>query len=96
MSSRKQTLVQLNDRLVDLLDQRAQRAGESRSAVIRGILEEALESESENEISRRIRAGYRRIPQAQSSDEWGDLDRWTQESTRRSLAATAAEEKEPW
>lgn len=67
---RTQTMVQLTDSLVELLDREAARRGISRSALIRDLLEEALRDEREAELSRRIVEGYTRIPPG-LPDEWG-------------------------
>ncbi|MGH9183641.1 MAG: CopG family transcriptional regulator [Acidimicrobiales bacterium] len=56
--TRTQTLVQLNDTLLALLDQRAAKRGVSRSQVIREAVEAYLGSDYESEISRQILAGY--------------------------------------
>lgn len=70
--ARVQTMVQLSQELVELLDREAARQGLSRSALIRGVLEDSLMDEREAEIGRRIVAGYQRIPPG-TPDEWGDL-----------------------
>jgi len=67
--ARVQTMVQLSDDLVRMLDGEAARRGLSRSAVIREVLEESLADERAAEIGRRIAEGYRRIPPA-TPDEW--------------------------
>ncbi len=92
MSSRAQTLVQLSDELLELLDRRASARGISRSALIRELLLVGLERDRSAEISRRIVDGYRRTPQETAGDAWGDLDAWTQANARRNLAGLAAEE----
>lgn len=81
--TRTQTLVQLDDRLVSLLDQRASREGLSRSALVRMALEAFLGEDLEAEVDRAIVAGYRAMPPPEPS---GDL-----------LALAAASiEAEPW
>ncbi len=92
MSTRAQTLVQLSDDLLELLDRRASARGVSRSALIRDLLLEGLASDRSSEISRRIADGYRRVPQETARDAWGDLDAWTATNARRNLAERAAEE----
>ncbi len=82
---RTQTLVQLTDELVALLDQRAARQRRSRSDLIREALERFLAEDAEAEVSQQIVEGYRRIPQ-----EDDDLEA----SARR--AARDAIEEEPW
>jgi hypothetical protein len=69
--ARIQTLVQLSDDLVELLDREAGRRGVSRSALIRDLLEDALRDEREAEIDRRIVEGYTRVPPV-VLDEWGE------------------------
>ncbi len=96
MAERTQTLVQLTDELVELLDRRAARDGLSRSALIRELLRAALQDEGSAEISRRIADGYARAPQRDGHDAWGDLTRWTEANRRRNLAALAEEEEVPW
>lgn len=68
--ARTQTLVQLNDELLSLLDERAARERRSRSTLIREALEEYLRDERRMEASRRIVEGYRRIPQTDDEDAW--------------------------
>jgi predicted transcriptional regulator len=97
--ARTQTMVQLTDDLVDLLDQEAARRGASRSAVIRDILESALAEHREAELGRRIAEGYRRIPPG-TPDEWGSLDDMSDHATADLLARLDREEAEaglePW
>lgn len=68
--ARKQTLVQLSEELVALLDQRAAREGKSRSAVIR----EAINAHISDEIERQYVEAYRRMPQTDEEVGWQDLD----------------------
>lgn len=96
MAVRTQTLVQLTDQLVELLDRRAAMRGLSRSALIREVLEDALREDRGAEVSRRIAEGYRRVPQESARDAWGDLDAWSETNTRRNLAALAFEEETRW
>ena len=69
--ARQQTLVQLTDELVALLDQRAAQSGRSRSDLIREAIERYLEDDREAAISRAIVEGYTRIPQ--EDDPWADV-----------------------
>ena len=92
--ARIQTLVQLTDELVALLDRRAAAEGVSRSKLIRDLLGQALTEEREAELSERIVAGYSRAPQSDGGDEWGDLNAWSDLNTSRNLAALSAEEAE--
>lgn len=80
---RQQTLVQLTDDLVALLDERAEREGVSRSQLIRSVLESFLAEDRRRAIDEAIVEGYRRVPP-------GELDAWAEASARRSIAA------EPW
>ncbi len=96
MAERTQTLVQLTDELVELLDRRAAGRGLSRSALIREVLKEALKEDRDAEISRRIVEGYRRVPQESARDAWGDLDAWGETNARRNRAALRLEEGTAW
>ena len=69
---RTQTLVQLNDTLLAMLDQRAAKRGLSRSQLIREAIEAHLSDDHEAEISAQIIAGYERTPQS-TPDDWGDM-----------------------
>ena len=66
---RRETLVQLSDELVDLLDRRARELGTSRSALIRRAVERFLSDAVREDIDRRIIEGYTRYPQ---EEVWGD------------------------
>lgn len=92
-------MVQLTEELRELLDHEAARRGMSRSAVIREALTLYLTESSEAVISRRIVEGYTRIPQA-TPDEWGDLEKHGDVSTRELLQRLNEEERaeghEPW
>jgi metal-responsive CopG/Arc/MetJ family transcriptional regulator len=81
--ARRQTLVQLSDELLALLDERAARTGRSRSEVIRAAVERELAAERAAAVDAAIVEGYERIPQSEN-------DRWAETSARRSIAA------EPW
>lgn len=96
MGARTETLVQLTDDLVRQLDRHAARAGVSRSALIRQLLESALADDWRAEASRRLVEGYTRQPQRDGRDAWGDLDAWTETNARRNLAALDEEEDVPW
>lgn len=82
--SRKQTLVQLSQELLDRLDERATREGRSRSSLIRAAIEAHLHDEERDRISREIVAGYERFPETE--EELAEA----QASTRRMI------EEEPW
>lgn len=81
----RQTLLQLTDELVEALDRRAKREGVSRSKLVRDLLDAALSSGAEHD--RAMIEGYRRMPQSDAVDAWGDLDAWTQANARRNMAA---------
>jgi hypothetical protein len=92
-------MVQLTDRLLQLLDRQAARRGISRSALIRTALEEFLSKDQESVVGREIVEGYKRIPPA-TPDEWGDLTQVTDQATVDVLHRLDAEERaeghEPW
>jgi hypothetical protein len=97
--ARTQTLVQLTDELVALLDAEAADRGVSRSALIREILTEHTAAHREELVSRRILEGYRRIPPARP-DAWGDLGEVTDQATVDLLQRLDEEERrdghQPW
>lgn len=88
--ARKQTLVQLTDELVEMLDQRAERERKSRSALIREAVEAHLHDEVEAEISRQIVDGYKRTPQ---TDEEVAVADWYAREANRMLSE---QEDEDW
>lgn len=59
---RIQTLVQLDERLVALLDERAGMRGTSRSALVRQAIEAYLAGDAQGAIDAAILDGYERIP----------------------------------
>lgn len=81
--ARRQTLVQLTDELIALLDERAARTGRSRSELIRSAIERDLAAGREAAIDAAIVEGYERLPQP-------ERDGWADASARRSVA------DEPW
>ncbi|MGH8906571.1 MAG: CopG family transcriptional regulator [Egibacteraceae bacterium] len=97
--ARAQTLVQLNDTLLAVLDQRAARRGVSRSHIIREAVEAYLADDYDSEVTRQIIAGYERIPQS-TPDEWGDPTAFTSATARSLHRRLDAEERaaghEPW
>ncbi len=97
--ARTQTMVQLNDRLLNLLDRHAARRGISRSALIRTALEDFLRKDQEALLGDQIVEGYKRIPPA-CPDEWGDLEQLTDTAAVDVLHRLDAEERasghEPW
>jgi metal-responsive CopG/Arc/MetJ family transcriptional regulator len=80
---RRQTLVQLSDELLALLDERAARTGRSRSELIRTAIERELAADREAAIDAEIVEGYRRLPPP-------ERDAWADAAARRSIA------DEPW
>jgi predicted transcriptional regulator len=97
--ARTQTLMQLTDDLVRLLDEEAAARGISRSALVREVLSDYLASRREAALSQRIVEGYRRIPPARP-DEWGELGELGDHATADLLQRLDAEERrgghEPW
>jgi metal-responsive CopG/Arc/MetJ family transcriptional regulator len=83
LMARTQTLVQLDDGLVALLDQRAARSGASRSALIRQAIEAYLAGDADTAIDEAILAGYGRVPADEPAADVIAL-------------ATASIEAEPW
>lgn len=96
---RTQTLVQLTDDLVALLDEEAAERGVSRSALIREVLADHLAERRHTSVSAAIVAGYKHVPPA-TPDAWGDLTRLTDQATVDLLHRLDAEElrdgHEPW
>ena len=97
--ARTQTMVQLNEELLETLDRAAASRGASRSALIRELLWKGLSGDREREIGEQIAEGYRRIPQGEI-DEWGDLSESSRVATSRVLERLDAEERaagfDPW
>lgn len=81
--ARQQTLVQLTDELLALLDERAARLGKSRSELIRTALEQYLRADRDAAIDAAIVAGYLRVPPPVH-------DPWAAAAAKRSISA------EPW
>jgi len=92
-------MVQLNDELITMLDREAARRGLSRSAVIRGALEDFLRNDRESQLGEQIIEGYKRIP-PETPDEWGDLSKMTDQATVHLLQRLDSEERrqghKPW
>ncbi len=80
--ARRQSLVQLSDALLALLDERAARSGRSRSALIREAVTEYLAADVEASVDARLVAGYRAQPQ--------EPDGWHEVAAREAIAS------EPW
>lgn len=81
---RTQTLVQLTEDLLRLLDERAAREGRSRSALIRDAIETYLHNEQRDRITREIIEGYERIPPTEEEMAWAEKE------------AREAIREEPW
>lgn len=97
--ARTQTMVQLTDELLVLLDDEAARRDLSRSALIREALDGYLAGTRESAVARSIVEGYTRIPPA-TPDEWGNLEAQADRSTTELLQRLDAEERAggrgPW
>jgi predicted transcriptional regulator len=96
MATRTQTMVQLNEELLELLDQRAARAGVSRSQLIREAIEEYLAADWAAAIDRQIVEGYTRMPQGgrHDADEWGDMGSLVTALTADQMRQLNEEERE--
>jgi metal-responsive CopG/Arc/MetJ family transcriptional regulator len=79
--ARTQTLVQLNDDLLERLDAYRAREGRSRSEVVRAAIERYLEADREAEIDRLMVDAYTREP---------PQDLWGEDAAKQLIAA------EPW
>ena len=84
MPMRQQTMVQLTDELVALLDRRAARDGVSRSQVIREAVEAHLRGEAERGRAERFARAYASLPES-------DEELATAHANARNLV-----EEEPW
>ncbi|MGH9243548.1 MAG: CopG family transcriptional regulator [Acidimicrobiales bacterium] len=97
--ARTQTIVQLTDDLIAALDSEAARRGVSRSAIIREAVASHVADRRDEIVTRAIVDGYRRIPPGQP-DEWGDLERLSDQAAIETLQRLEAEERtagfEPW
>lgn len=79
--ARRQTLLQLNDQLLERLDAYRLREGRSRSDVVREAVERYLADDREAEIDRLIVEAYTRNPPE---------DLWREQAAKDLIAA------EPW
>jgi metal-responsive CopG/Arc/MetJ family transcriptional regulator len=77
-------MVQLNDALLEILDQRATETGRSRSDLIREAIEQYYKEDIEAAIDRTMVDGYTRVP---DDDQFDGLA----EANARDLIA-----EEPW
>jgi predicted transcriptional regulator len=97
--ARTQTMVQLSDELLALLDSEAGRRGVSRSALIREAVEHHLAEARSDRVGRAIAEGYRRVPPA-TPDSWGDLEPLADQGTADLLGRLDEEERReglaPW
>jgi metal-responsive CopG/Arc/MetJ family transcriptional regulator len=75
-------MVQLNNTLLEVLDQRAVETGRSRSDLIREAIEQYYKEDIEAAIDRAMVEGYTRVPD--------DVDAFQEDLARRSIA------EEPW
>lgn len=102
MPMRTQTMVQLNEELLELLDSRAARAGVSRSQLIREAIEEFVAADRAAATDRAIVDGYTKKPQGGEFDvdDWGDLNLQMPTLMADQMKSLAAEEHdaghEPW
>jgi metal-responsive CopG/Arc/MetJ family transcriptional regulator len=80
--ARRQVLVQLDDERLALLDERAARSGQSRSALVRAAVDAYLDADAEARIDAQVVAGYEARPQ--------EANRWAEVAARETIAA------EPW
>ena len=90
--ARTQTMVQLNEELLESLDAVAARRGVSRSALIRELVVDGLERSGAAAVGERIADGYRRMPQA-LPDEWGDPVTMADVATEDLLVRLDAEDR---
>ena len=79
-------MVQLNDTLLEVLDQRATETGRSRSDLIREAIEQYYKEDIEAAIDRAMVEGYTRVP----DDDDDEFDALYEDVARRSIA------EEPW
>jgi metal-responsive CopG/Arc/MetJ family transcriptional regulator len=82
--ARTQTLVQLNEALLQRLDERAARERRSRSTLIREAIEVYLRDDIAAEVDRQIAEGYRHQPQTAEENAWAEA------------SAREAIREEPW
>jgi predicted transcriptional regulator len=102
MSARTQTMVQLNEDLLKLLDLRASADGISRSQVIREAIEAYLAADRAAAVDKEIVEGYEGIPQGGEfdADEWGNLGTMMATMSAEQMRQLNDEEREagfePW
>jgi predicted transcriptional regulator len=86
--ARKQTLVQLSDEILTVLDREATRRRMSRSALIREAIDAHFHDAIEAEIDRRIVEAYTRYPPTEEEFDWSA--EWAEWQARRAIR------QEPW
>ena len=102
MSGRTQTMVQLNEELLERLDRQVSARGVSRSQVIREAIEAYLADDQAATTDRLIIEGYTRMPQGGEfdADEWGELGTMATALTVEQMRRLNEEERaagfEPW
>jgi metal-responsive CopG/Arc/MetJ family transcriptional regulator len=74
---RTQTMVQLNDTLLEVLDQRAVESGRSRSDLIREAIEQYYKEDIEAALDRAMVEGYTRVPDDDEFDGLAELNAQT-------------------
>ncbi|MGD9894831.1 MAG: ribbon-helix-helix protein, CopG family [Dehalococcoidia bacterium] len=72
MNDTRRLTIQMPPRLLEALDQKLTRPGESRSATIRRLLEAALSEEPQSKEIDRYLQGYREQPQTEEEFGWSD------------------------
>ena len=70
-------MVQLNDTLLEVLDQRAVETGRSRSDLIREAIEQYYKEDIEAAIDRAMVEGYTRVPDDDEFDGLAELNAQT-------------------
>jgi metal-responsive CopG/Arc/MetJ family transcriptional regulator len=69
-----QTMVQLSDALLEVLDRRAVETGRSRSDLIREAIEQYYKEDIEAAIDRAMVDGYTRVPDDEELDGLAEAD----------------------
>ena len=73
--ARTQTLVQLTQPLLELLDRVAAERGMSRSLLVREAVAAYLDVDRRKDIDARMVTGYRRVPQSEGEARWAEARR---------------------
>jgi metal-responsive CopG/Arc/MetJ family transcriptional regulator len=89
-----QVALRLDDDLADQLDVLVINYEDlsNRSEAIRIAITEFVQRRQQALIDEQIVAGYTAVPQADDIDEWGSLAQFTEEASRRTMAALDAED----